>query len=649
MATFVAVDTETTGTSTFHGCKPFYISTYTSGKKLKCWEFPVDPYTRQPAIPKAKIAEIKKYILGFDFFVFHNAKFDVRMLAAIGIDLTPYWDRIHDTLLLSHVLDSSEQHGLKPLCVKYLDIPDDDEDELQKITQKCRAKATREKRGYKLASKDLPGATKYKADYWLPKVMLPKENYLARYGGNDAIRTMRLFPEQVAAAIESGLLQQYEYERELMPIIYRMEQRGVSVRPGVLNREAMRFRDTAYVLSRELCAIAKHFDRARYGQDDFNPDSVDQLRDLLYNRMKLDVTKYTKGEQASTDKDSLESLWLSLGNHVDEKKNWEKDTRNNRCSKTAFLHVLKRWRGATTASEYLDAYQRLRVKRYNPEAEKYEYYLHPSANQVATATTRFSSSEPNEQNISEREEMNLREVFGPRKGWFWYDCDYSNLEMRIFAVLADERSLIETFEQGGDVHLTITCRVWGITKAEMDKASGTYKKDPRYKRTKNFLFSMLYGAGEARADTTLGLAGGYAKIRQLFPGIDRLMSQTIASTRKLGYVTTLFGYRLYASRNEAYKSVNYLIQGTAGGILKHGIINLNRVLPPGNRYGSQLVMTIHDQNIIESLSQYRKDVKLAKLIIDAMEEPGQRISIPTPVKAVVVDKKWSESKPCVLA
>lgn len=641
MPTYLAVDTETTGTAAFHGCKPFFVSTCDHRGKLKYWEFPVDPFTREPNIPRVKALEIKTYILSFDLLVFHHAKFDVRMLSTIGIDLTPYWDRIHDTLLLSHVLDSSEQHGLKPLCVKYLDMPDDDQDELKKAVQKCRLKGKR--LGYNLARKGLPGAENYNADYWLPKAMDPSNKLVATYGGNDAKRTIKLFTEQVAAAIEEGLVDQYEYERQLLPIIYRMEERGVSLRPGVLNREAKRFRETAEVVNATLTAQA-----ANYKLPSFNVESTNQLRTLLYDKMRFDVPKLTKNKnnpQASTDKEALETLWVELGNHVDERKAWEPDHGNKRCPKTRFLYDLKRYRGAAQASEYLDAYQRLLVKKHNPVADKYEYFLHPSVNQTGTATTRASSQDPNEQNISEKEEMNLRECFGPREGFFWYDVDYSNLEMRIFAVLADERSLIETFEQGGDVHLTITCRVWGVTREQLDKTPGGYKKDPRYKRTKNFLFAMLYGAGESRADLTLGMSGGYAKIRNLFPGIDRLMTQTIASTRKLGYVTTLFGYRLYAPRSEAYKAVNYLIQGTAGGVLKHGILNLDQALPVGNKYGSQLIMTIHDQNVIESLDKYRTEPKLAKLIVNAMEEPGLRISIPTPVKAVVVTKKWSESKP----
>lgn len=643
MATYLAIDTETTGLAPFHGCKPFYVSTCDHSHKLKCWEFPVDPFTRQPRISRVKALEIKHYILSFDYLVFHNAKFDVRMLGTIGIDLTPFWDRIHDTLLLSHVLDSSELHGLKPLCVKYLDFPDDDQDELKRAVQRCRLKAKRLELGYNLARKGLPGCENYNADFWLPKAMDPKNKLLATYGGNDALRTIKLFPELVAAAQESDLVQQYEYERELMPIIYGMESRGISVRPGVLNREAKRFRELTAALQTEILAKTK-----RYGHGSLNLDSVNQLRDLLYDKMSFDVPKLTKNKdnpQASTDKEALETLWLGLGNHIDERKAWEPAEKNARCPKTKFLYAFKRYRSASGASEYLDAYQRLLVKRHNPTADKIEYYLHPSANQTGTATTRFSSNDPNEQNISEKEEMNLREVFGPREGFFWYDIDYSGLEMRIFAVLSDERVLIDTFEQGGDVHLAITCRVWGVTREQLDKTPGGYKKDPRYKRTKNFLFAMLYGAGEAKADVTLGMSGGYAKVRNLFPGIDRLMTQTIASTRKLGYVTTLFGYRLYAPRSEAFKSVNYLIQGTAGGVLKHGILNLAKALPPSNKYGSQLIMTIHDQNVIESLDKYRSDPKLAKTIIDAMEEPGFRISIPTPVKAVVVTKKWSESRP----
>ncbi len=147
-----ALDTETTGIYAHHGCKPFYVSTLTETGTLRSWYWKVDPYTREPQIPEDELRSLREYIapesVEYPFqchlepqsenplLVFHNAKFDVRMLQTIGITLD--WNKLHDTCILAHLINSGLPRGLKELALYYCNILDDDETDLRAAVLKAR-------------------------------------------------------------------------------------------------------------------------------------------------------------------------------------------------------------------------------------------------------------------------------------------------------------------------------------------------------------------------------------------------------------------------------------------------------------------------------------------------------------------------------
>ena len=167
----LAIDTETTGTDFFHGCRPFLV-TMCDGSDNYYWSGEVNPYTRDVFWDEDDLAEIQHMIDRASSLIFHNAQFDIRALESIGISVTKYWNKVEDTLLMSHIICSGDTHGLKDLAIKYLHYWDDDETELEEAVKEERRSAAA--KGYAIAKHGhphFPGMAKnnswWKQDFWL--------------------------------------------------------------------------------------------------------------------------------------------------------------------------------------------------------------------------------------------------------------------------------------------------------------------------------------------------------------------------------------------------------------------------------------------------------------------------------------------------
>lgn len=649
---FAAIDTETTGLRLHHGAQAFAVSIYTSDEKEYWFEWGVIPSTKsQPARVHVVNADRKRIIdiaLSYDVFTMHNAKFDMRALHRSGIDLTKYWDRCHCTLLMSHVLDSQESHELKTLALKYLDMLDDDQKALGKAVQHARSVY------YKTIGEKVSEQVDWQEQFYLPRVLDRKSTICKDYGMKDAKRAAGLF--YVFSRELSGdkqLMQNYEREQKLQRVVYDMEECGMSLNPRILSREKKAFTQLRDKLLTRMQTVGK-----KYGMPDFNPASNKQLPALLYDKNKLGLkkqVKYRKGKEdpsVTCDKSALINIWIhSLGNLCDE-DGANREAITERSVRSHFVNDLLSWRAAKTASDYLGQYSDSAKKeiayvqhgsatsRPMLTQSAIEHILHGSLNQVGPATTRFSSSDPNLQNVSKRAELPLRCVFGPRRDTFWYDIDYSNLELRIFAHIAQEQALLDAFKLGHSVHMLIAKELWGVSKLD--------KEDIRYKRTKNGTFAIIYGAGEARYNATVGLKGGYNKLRKTFKGLDSAIKNAQAEAKKDGYVTTLLGYRLYC--REPHAALNYKIQGTAGDIMKYGMLNVDSFLrQQGIHNLVRPLLTVHDELIVEVPDSLRKEKYVLHGITKAMEEPATRIGIETPVEVDIVRDKWSVRKEIKIA
>lgn len=611
---FLAIDTETTGVNLFHGDKPFAVSTCDQDGNTNFWRCAVDPATRNPLWKKSQLREMSAYLKQFDVRVFHNAKFDIRGLASIGCPVVTNWGHVRDTMIYSHVLDSQESHGLKPLAAKYLGIPDDDLTDLKKAVISARRQLTKE---------NYPKGEEVEADYWLAGPELEE------YAVNDARRTALLYAMYVNAIKQEGnkrakenLFAKKGYLAELSPAwqvarehallskVYAMESEGLRVNKSLIVSKRRAFAAKGDEHAKKSTAIA-----VRAGMPkDFNPGSSKQLQVLLFDKWKLQSVKATKSGAESTDAESLERLLDSCSRETTAGK---------------FLQSLLDGRSYLKACSALDEYERLAI------CYEHVYKLHPSFNQTGTHTTRFSSSNPNAQNVSTDKEFSLREVFGPSPGTFWIDADYSNLEMRLFAYAANEKKLIAAFERGETAHLPIAEELYGPREKWKGLNRDDWTKSPEYKKTKNGNFSLIYGAGAPRADKTYGVPGAYNRIRTRFARLSEFMQETINKAKDQGYVETMFGYRLHVPPDRAYAAVNYLIQGTAGCAMKYAMLVFDSLTESG-----KMLATVHD----ELVTEWPKSVlphMAANITKTAMEAPGKLIGIPLPVDPDLIEKCWT--------
>jgi len=646
----IAIDTETTGVDMFHGDMPFAVSTCDENGLTKLWEWAVDPHTRQVMAPEEEIQELVDYIDG-ETLVFHNIKFDVKALHNLGIRLAfPDWASLpfdnhsfeatlagfEDTLLASHVCNSEESHGLKPLAENYLDIMADDEDDLLESVRASRRAA--KARGWTLGT-TLSNTSNVRCDYWLPKAVDPESSVLEKYAVQDVVRTMLLWMMYDRAALDDeGLREHYEVRKQLVPITYRMEQEGVTIKPRILSSEIKRYLEAADGCEQTCIEIAEDF-----LDDEFNIRSSIQISKVLYGDPDGETSARQKGlkcpviQTTKTGASTAASTLLDLyENHVSKKS-----------KASRFIRNIMAYRKNKTCSQYLQSYKDLSLR------EGKKTVLHPSFNQTGTKTTRWSSSNPNGQNIgaggkdafgNEVDDFCLRDVFGPAKGHVWFAADYSQLELRILSVLAKEEKLLQAFEDGADIH-ALTADLCDISR----------------KAAKGVNFGLIYGAGRAKLEAMTGKKNFDKIFKEAYPGIGDFMDNTIKEVRKNGFVRTIGGYKLHVPNDRSYIGTNYKIQGSAGDILNQAMISIDKWLQPDddfpqNNHG-KLIMCIHDELVFDfdkwSCYSRRQDRKkktaskytsVADAIKSLMESAGDFFEVTTPVEVDRIDTRWSKKK-----
>jgi len=652
---WAAVDTETTGSDFRHGCRPFFVSTCDRAGQQFYWEWEVDPYTREVHIPQKDVNEITEFV-NEHHLVFHNTKFDYRALSHIGVKM-PDWKEIDDTLVASHVVSSGTPHGLKDLALYYLDISEEDQQSLHEITHKARTYGR--KHGWAVASADrhphFPAAKKTTKwaylDTWMPRAVADAENYPAdhpyrlacsKYGLLDTVRTIGLWDKLWELIQEMGLAEQYQKRRQLLEITYNMEEYGYTYHIPTLRAEMERYNVTAAEAETNCVRYADH-------KID-NLGSPKQLQGVLFGYFKLKPTKSTK-EGWSTDKDVIAAL---------------RESTDPKSRAGLFLSSLHAYRKHSKAAEYLREY----LLHGMPTVSKEFRSVHSSINITGTATTRQSSTDPNAQNIGKQErrdengilieDFNLRQNFSCLPNREWYSMDYENIEMRLFAYKSGDKELIKCFESGKAVHLVFAKILFPKLYANCERDKVSFKeryKSSYYQWVKNGDFSLIYGAGEPKADATYHFEGAYRRIRQELPLIDKFMAEKFNEARKEGCIYTLGGYRLDVPRHEPHKAVNYYIQGSAGWCMTLAMIRIFDYLKEVNRKagltwatGYRMSMTIHDELDFDFPKRQRKvNLPIITECARLMELSGKDIGVPTPVEVDYHPVSWAKGEKLALA
>jgi len=655
MSRVLAIDTETTGTDLYIGkdlagqsdAMPFAVSACDDEGSLFYWDFSVDYRTRRPILTPSCVKEIKKCIDSYDTWVFHNANFDIRSLTLLfdsNDETKGYMEdvffkkTIHDTLIASHIIDSDSPHGLKPLAVRYLDIDSDDETELHNAVNDAK-RFIRSKK----ATTDWGLDVNSSVGFWFPNEVAkeyrdaPKDwrSVCETYAIKDVERTISLhllFQEQLK---ELDKLNTYHRELQLIPVVLNIQKQGLHLFKNKGQEVLQSLRSEIEEATKELTSIAQQF-FPEVG--DLNLNSSKQLSELLYGKFQLPVLFLTAKNSPSVDAASLNGLYdmvLKAPNNVARFGKWKKEV-------ATFLSKLLEMRLKETTSKYIENYLYYSHDcLVGTKSRRSIAMIYPNLNQTGTSTTRFSSSNPNGQNIStgvdeqddqgnKIKKFNLRELFGPRPGCKWYTIDYKSLQLIIFAYESGDAGMIDAFQKGYDFHNYVACGLFATDNPTSDQR----------RIAKNVNYALIFGAGKGKVDATAGMPGAYELYENQFPIVRDYMAKVMRQVRKYGYVETAFGYPLVVPRNQPYKGVNYIVQGDEGNIVKQAMINCFQFLEKEHPK-VHLIMQIHDELVFECPKNY--DFPLTD-ICSLMEKPAKDIGWSTPVDASLVTSHWGNKE-----
>ncbi len=485
---------------------------------------------------------------------------------------------IDDTMLMSYVIESGlHGHGMDELSELHLSHKPIS---FAEVTGKGKDKIT-------FDCVDVAEATKYSAE--------------------DADVTLRL-----AMLLKPRLLAEHKVgvyetlERPLVMVLADMERAGITIDPKLLAKLSNDFAKTQAGLETEIHKLA--------GQE-FNIGSPKQLGEILFDKMGMTGGRKTKTGAWSTDSDVLEDV-AAEGHPIARK-------------------VLE-WRGlAKLRGTYTDA-----LPGYiNPQTGR----VHTSYAMASTTTGRLASTDPNLQNIPVRTEegRRIRQAFIAPKGSKLISADYSQIELRLLAHIADIPELKQAFADGLDIHAMTASEIFGVPVKDMPAEIR--------RRAKAINFGIVYGISGFGLANQLGIAQGEAndyikKYFTRFPGIRDYMEATKELARTHGYVETLFGRRIHIPEINAKvqgfragaerAAINAPIQGTAADVIRRAMVKLPPLLPPSVK----MLLQVHDELIFEAPE---KDVESAsKLIKSVMEKaalPAIEISVPLVVDARAAD------------
>ena len=484
---------------------------------------------------------------------------------------------VDDSMLLSYVLEGGlHGHGMDELAQRYLGHTT-------------------------ITFKEVAGIGKSQVTF--DQVPLDKA---LDYAAEDAEVTFRLHQMLKPRLIEEHLVAVYEtLERPLIPVLTAMEQRGIKVDVPQLKQVSQEFAQRLHDLEQEIHRLA--------GKT-FNVGSPKQLGEILFEDLKLGEGQKSKAGSYGTGADILESL-AAQGHILPEK-------------------VLE-WRHLEKLrSTYADAL----LHQINPHTNR----VHTSYAMASAATGRLSSTDPNLQNIPIRTEegRKIRKAFVAEPGHQLVSLDYSQIELRLLAHMADIPVLKQAFWDGQDIHALTASQVFGIPLDQLDSATR--------RKAKAINFGIIYGISPFGLARQLGIeqseAASYIKTYfERYPGIQEYMERTKQFCREHGYVQTLFGRRCHvpgihdknpARRNFSERAaINAPLQGTAADILKRAMI---RVPPALTQHGlmekAHMLLTVHDELLFEVHESVIKETgSLIQTVMESATLPAVKLSIPLTV------------------
>ncbi|GEP00108.1 DNA polymerase I [Methylobacterium haplocladii] len=474
-----------------------------------------------------------------------------------------------DTMLISYVLDAGKGgHGMDELSKRHLGHTP-------------------------ITFSDVTGTGRNKITF--ERVPLDKATAYAAEDADVTFRLWRMMKPRLAA--ERRVTVYETLERPLIPVLARMEAEGIRIDRNMLSRLSGDFSQILARLEEEIQEDAG---------EKFQVGSPKQIGDILFGKMGLPGAKKTPSGQWATPATLLEEL-AQAGHDLPKKiLNWRQ------------LSKLK--------STYTDTLQE--------HADRSDDRIHTSFALAATTTGRLSSSEPNLQNIPIRTEegRRIRKAFVAPEGTRLISADYSQIELRLLAHIADIPQLREAFEQGLDIHAATASAMFSVP---LDQMTGDLRR-----KAKTINFGIIYGISAFGLADRLGIGREEASafIKQYFerfPGIRDYIDTTKKACREQGYVKTLFGrichYPQIRSNNPNERAsverqaINAPIQGTAADIIRRAMIRMEGALK-AERLNVRMLLQVHDELVFEAPEEE----------IDAAIPVIQRVMVEAPAPAVVL-------------
>lgn len=417
---------------------------------------------------------------------------------------------------------------------------------------------------------------------------------------------------------QDGLLKLFqETEMPLIPILYRMENDGVE-----LDKEFMK--DLSKEFEKTLGALSKKIHKA--SDQEFNIQSPQQLAEILFDKLKLPTKGLKKTKTGiSTAAPELEKI---LEEHE-------------------IIPLIMEYRElAKLQNTYVEALPQLVGK---------DGRVHTTFNQAITSTGRLSSSDPNLQNIPTKTELGqrIRQAFVAGQGKVLLSADYSQIELRLMAIVAKDESWIKAFKKGEDIHTHTASEVWGIPDCEVTKEQRS--------AAKAINFGILYGMGPRSLARSTGLTMDEAKkfidkYFEVHPAVKKYLEETKRQAHETGYVETLFGRRrhlpdinsgiqMLVSTAERM-ATNMPIQGTGADLLKMAMIQIDGWLSTINKAEKKkdvepkikMLLQVHDELVFEVDKNY---VKQAAASVKKLMETVASFEVPLKVD-VETGKNWGE-------
>ena len=435
------------------------------------------------------------------------------------------------------------------------------------------------------------------------------EEEIESFGEHPARALYELGVRQRAQLKQNDLERVYaEIELPLARVLGDMEREGFLVDADALRALGEEFRAHIALLTDEIAALMG----AR-----INLNSPKQLGEMLFDKMGLPAPKKTQ-RGYSTSAEVLENLAAE----------------HEVCAK-----ILEYRKYQKLESTYIDSLLNLQDAAGR---------IHSRFDQVATATGRISSAEPNLQNIPVRTELGrqIRRAFIARPGCVLVDADYSQIELRVLAHMSGDETMIEAFREGQDIHARTAAEVYGVPLEQVTHEMRSASKAVN--------FGIVYGISDFTLAKNISVSRKEARefIERYFeryPGVKRYMDAAVAEGREKGYVTTLMGRRRYlpelASANFNLRAfgercaMNSPIQGTAADIIKLAMIRVADALRKGG-YKARLILQVHDELIVEAPEDEQERVRA--LLKDCMEGVA---ALAVPLKTdISVGRDWRECK-----